>query len=653
MDPLGAGDPKRVGPYRLLGRLGAGGMGQVFLGRDRAGVQVAVKVVHSGYAHDERFRLRFRREVEISRTVTGPWVAAVVDADPDARTPWLATQYVHGPSLDAAVRSDGPLPAGEVHALAHGLARALAVVHDAGLVHRDLKPSNVLLGSDHPRLIDFGISRAIDATQVTSTGVVVGTPAFMSPEQIAGEDVGPASDVFSLGSVLVFAATGHNPFGDHPPLALMMRISGHEPDLDGVPDDLRGPIAACLAKQPQERPAAGELTGLFGTVVDAAPRRVVAAGGGAPTLVPAPTRVATEVPPPDGAPPLSRRAWLGIAGAAALLGAGGFGLAAALGSPRAKEARWAAPASSVLDHPAVAVDEGSVYVYGGDAMRALDSATGEERWSVPGWAEHESIDLARIAAAGGAVVVGTSTGVTVLEAATGRRMWDVPGQITTFAAADGILVTAASGEGLRAQDLVSGRRVWGSDQSYVQASIAYAGMHIAIEIDEVVARELRSGRQLWRYPAGSYDSYRLAGADGVVAVGSSVTATLLDAATGQQLWRASQSVQRLLITGDVLVLLVQLGEQVAVRAFDLARGEPRWALPEIDGRLPQVLGADGIVYFRPTEGPTSAYDARSGDRIWVYDGDTNTTREPVAARGRDLYLFDKLEGGRIQAVAIP
>jgi outer membrane protein assembly factor BamB len=656
MDPLGADDPKRVGPYRLLGRLGAGGMGQVFLGQDRKGVQVAVKVVHPGFAHDERFRLRFRREVEISRTVTGPWVAAVVDADPDARTPWLATQYVRGPSLAATVQADGPLPAAAVQALAHGLANALAAVHAAGLVHRDLKPSNVLLGGDHPRLIDFGISRAIDGTQVTSTGVVVGTPAFMSPEQIAGEDVGPASDVFSLGSVLTYAATGRSPFGDHPPLVLMMRISGHEPDLDGVPDVLRGPVAACLAKRPEERPTAAELSGLLGTVIDG-PVRMVEHGGGEPTVVPEPAGNSTGIPSSEGDPQLSRRRWLGIVGAVGavgLLGAGGFALAAADGAFQTPEARWVTSVSSWLERPSSAVDDGAVYVYTGDGVHALDTATGAERWSVPGWVQHEwRSDWSAVITVGGALVIGTRTGVAALEAGTGRRMWQRPGTIDTFAAADGVLVTATEAEGVQALDVVSGDRLWGDDQGWTRSSVAHNGLHIAGETSDVVARELRSGRLLWRYAAGTADIFSLAAADGIVAVGSSVTVTVLDAATGRPRWRASESVGDLLIDGDVLVADVEVGGQGPVRALDLATGAPRWALPETGGiGARSLLGADGIVYVRPPGGPTSAYDAASGVQRWTYDRDVGS-REPVAVRGRDVYFFDSLSGGRIQAVRIP
>ncbi|MET7303291.1 serine/threonine-protein kinase [Embleya sp. NPDC005575] len=247
-------EPVEVGGYRLLRQLGSGGMGRVYLGRSVRGSFVAVKVIRSELADDAEFRVRFRREVEAGRRVTGPWTAAVLDADPDAARPWLVTRFVAGPSLHEAVRTHGPLSEEAVRALGAGLAAALATVHEAGLVHRDLKPSNVLLTLDGPRLIDFGIARAADATALTTTGVSVGSPAFMSPEQADGREVGPAGDVFSLGSVLVHAATGVGPFGEGNDQAHMYRVIGHEPNLSRVPYSMRLVIEACLQKDPDLRP---------------------------------------------------------------------------------------------------------------------------------------------------------------------------------------------------------------------------------------------------------------------------------------------------------------------------------------------------------------------------------------------------------------
>ncbi|MFD7095944.1 serine/threonine-protein kinase, partial [Streptomyces xanthophaeus] len=257
MQPLEAGEPRTIGAYRLLGRLGAGGMGRVYLGRSAGGRTVAVKIVHPHFAADEEFRARFRREVEAARRVGGEWTAPVLDADPEAPVPWVATGYVAGPSLDRALAGHGPLPEASVRAIGAGLARALVAVHALGLVHRDVKPSNVMLTLDGPRLIDFGIARATDGTaSLTSTGVSVGSPGYMSPEQILGKGVTGAADVFSLGAVLAFAATGRPPFSGDNSATLLYKVVHEPPELDSVPaGPLRELIEACLAKRAADRPA--------------------------------------------------------------------------------------------------------------------------------------------------------------------------------------------------------------------------------------------------------------------------------------------------------------------------------------------------------------------------------------------------------------
>jgi hypothetical protein len=261
---LQAGDPERVGPYRLLGRLGAGGMGQVFLGRSAGGRLVAVKVIRPELASDSGFRARFTQEVAAARRVSGLFTAVVVDADVAGPVPWLATGYVAGPSLADAVETQGPLPADSVLMLAAGLAEGLEAIHAAGMVHRDLKPSNVLLAGDGPRVIDFGISRAAEATALTQTGMIIGSPGFMSPEQAEGRPVGQASDVFSLGAVLAFAATGAGPFGAGSTPALMYRVVHHQPDTSRLPGRIRPLIERCLAKDPRERPAPADLLAELG-----------------------------------------------------------------------------------------------------------------------------------------------------------------------------------------------------------------------------------------------------------------------------------------------------------------------------------------------------------------------------------------------------
>lgn len=261
LGPLRDDSPGTIGPYTIRARLGAGGMGEVFLG-DRGGstAPAAVKTVRRDVAQDPGFRDRFRREIAVARSVTGAHLAPLLDGDADADVPWLATAYVAGPTLSAAVRGAGALDEAEVRMLGAGLARALAAVHAAGIVHRDVKPGNVMLAADGPRLIDFGIARDTGATPLTTTSRMVGSPAFMSPEHVAGSGrVVPASDVFCLASVLCFAATGRDPFGDGPVAAVLYRVKYVEADLADVPDGLRAVLADCLTPDPAARPTAAAL----------------------------------------------------------------------------------------------------------------------------------------------------------------------------------------------------------------------------------------------------------------------------------------------------------------------------------------------------------------------------------------------------------
>ncbi|MFK0183648.1 bifunctional serine/threonine-protein kinase/ABC transporter substrate-binding protein [Streptomyces rubiginosohelvolus] len=342
MDDLRPTDPARIGGHRLLGRLGAGGMGVVYLGRTDAGALAAIKVILPEYAGDEDFRARFRREGEAARRVDSPWAVSVTGADTEAERPWLATEFVPGPTLSDVVARRGPLPVRSVTVLGRLLARALAAVHAAGLVHRDVKPGNVLLTASGPRLIDFGIARAADATALTATGLIVGTPGFLPPEGVSGgaggavEPTGPAGDVFSLGCLLAYAATGRPPFGSGAVDAVLYRTVHDAPDLGGVEDPvLCALLERCLAKDPGERPAAADLDTLIaedlpaGATADWLPEdvvRIIADRAAALLALPAidaTVAVAEEPGPPQPAPG-RRRFLLLAAGGALALGGGAF-----------------------------------------------------------------------------------------------------------------------------------------------------------------------------------------------------------------------------------------------------------------------------------------------------------------------------------------
>ncbi|MDX3246382.1 bifunctional serine/threonine-protein kinase/ABC transporter substrate-binding protein [Streptomyces sp. ME18-1-4] len=359
MEPLRSSDPARIADHRLLGRLGAGGMGVVYLARTPGGALVALKVLLAEYAEEPGFKERFRREVEVARQVDSPWAVPLVDADADAEAPWLATAFVPGPSLGEAVSAYGPLTERGLRLLGARLAEALSEVHRAGLVHRDLKPGNVLIAHDGPRLIDFGIARAPEDTTLTATGMVVGTPGYLSPEQAEGRGadggIGPASDVFSLGCVLAFAATGRAPFGSGAVDALLYRAVHDPADLDGVPAGLLEVLGRCLEKDPDRRPGAEELVrelAVDGAAQDAEASewlpepvtRLIAERSSAALALPdiehtlapsdAPpdsgpaepdTRETSGSPEPRDARPAGRRRFLLLAGGAVVLTAGAGG----------------------------------------------------------------------------------------------------------------------------------------------------------------------------------------------------------------------------------------------------------------------------------------------------------------------------------------
>ncbi|MGW2050479.1 protein kinase domain-containing protein [Streptomyces sp. NPDC001858] len=390
MERLLPSDPSVIGGHRLAGRLGAGGMGVVYLARSPHGAWCALKVIRAEHADDPGFRARFRREAELASRLTGRWTVPVVAADAEDRSPWLATAYVPGPSLAEAVALHGPWPEDRLRGLGSALAEALAEVHARGLVHRDVKPANVLLAADGPRLIDFGIARAVGATALTVDGSVVGSPGYLSPEQARGHTVGPPSDVFSLGCVLARTATGRPPFGTGGAAAVLFRTVQEEPDLDGLPEVLGRTVRRCLAKDPERRPSTGELRAAFGEFTadgwlpEGLPALVAARAGRVLDLpVPEPTVIAR--PSPAEAPPSPARRRLLVAGAAlgvaAAAGAGawwrwGRSAAPSAGTGAAERARHVVALLSSPDGPFFTAQERgarlAVEQHNQDARRTVD-----------------------------------------------------------------------------------------------------------------------------------------------------------------------------------------------------------------------------------------------------------------------------------------
>jgi outer membrane protein assembly factor BamB len=620
MLPLAADDPRMVGEFRLHARLGSGGMGRVYLGHSPGGRAVAVKVVHPHLARDAAFVDRFRREVAAAQAVNGSYAAPVVAAGPDDDPPWLATAYVPGPSLADVVTarpaSGGPLPEDAVLKLAAGLAEALRVIHACGLVHRDLKPGNVLLAPDGPRVIDFGIARALDGTALTSAESLLGTPSFMSPEQAQGQQAGPASDVFSLGGVVYFAATGEGPFGAGHPAVMLYRIVHTEPDLDRLPPRLRALVAACLAKDPARRPSPGELSA---ALMDVAPPpgdspaafwpapvdRLIrdhqagqamgppGSGSRSPVTVRAGRQTVPESQPgpglgpvPDPVPGLGRRrALAALAGAAAgglavaawELTRPGGGRAPAAGhlTARHRPARpgaevWRVQTNSSVDF--VAVAGGVLYAgTGQNTVYALDAATGKRVW----WRATSTTDNSQLALAGGAVVIADPDqgGILALEGATGRQLWSVStgGNGVLGLAADGDTVFggyAAKSDttgGVTALSATTGILLWTAefeqdlDTNGGGLAAAAGAVYATTGNGEIYAYRAATGVGLWRFHRRgvTFGGASLLASGGVVYTCSSNHPPILYAVrtgTHSELWK-----QSLGPSDDVVLLAVSGG----------------------------------------------------------------------------------------------
>ncbi|WP_338782166.1 serine/threonine-protein kinase [Streptomyces sp. DG1A-41] len=662
--------PEYAGHYRLESCLGSGGMGVVHLARSTSGMKLAVKVVHAEFAKDPEFRGRFRQEVGAARRVSGAFTAPVVDADPEAGRPWMATLFIPGPTLAQEVKRNGPLAPAQLRRLMAGLAEALRDIHRVGVVHRDLKPSNVLLAEDGPKVIDFGISRPKDSELRTETGKLIGTPPFMAPEQFRRpREVGPAADVFALGSVMVHAATGRGPFDSDSPYVVAYQVVHDEPELAGVPEELAPLVLRCLAKEPEDRPSPDELMRELRSVaasydtqafipaqrVDGDPAEEE---GEAPPAAAAAAAAAEQVGGDAGLPSsgserrrrskvrLGRRAALG-AGALglAVVGAlvsvpllGGGGPAAEVAAPRttsAAFAAWEAPPLSGKSVPQCSYAAGKLLCAQTGLVFALDPVDGRLLWRHPleGAAASGPPSGAPVVS-GGLVPAGLGQGprVTMLDPGSGdvERRQELPGYGGLRAVGGMLLLTSADGTvtGVESAsgDVKWSHRIPGQDVPYFVSfpgdPLAYAA---SVSGDgsgtKVTAVDPGTGNVMW--------DARLEGAlQPLGTVDGAVVFVAVDAVRGEARAvvrydpesRASVRVplrtplQQVAgsVRGDVVHLMATGGALVAV---DLEARKQRWSLETGVVRGSTPVADDRYVYVTAPDGRLLAVDARRGKLV--------------------------------------
>lgn len=687
VDQLTQHDPRRIGPFEVLGRLGAGGMGLVYLARSASGRRVAIKTVRTELAEDQLFRVRFTREVEAARAVSGFYTAAVVDADPRAAVPWLATAYVPAPSLEEIVNECGPMPAQAVRWLAAGVAEALQSIHGAGLVHRDLKPSNVLVVEDGPRVIDFGIASGVSNTRLTMTNVAVGTPAYMSPEQAKdSRSVTGASDVFSLGSMLVFAATGHAPFHGANPVETVFMLLREGPDLEGLPDELRPLIESCMQMEATGRPNPADLQAqlaphLFGSGSDDSgtasawlPERAVGliearrggrpavkpqssggrSGGGRPALPPPPSHAPVPVGAPDTGP-------VRLAGAQVPIGPG----------PRVADARAAAvkapPPEAGLaaswSRPRVGVNGADPAPTAAPPPPAPDSPSGWRPWRF-----RMSNDVWGTPSVAGDLVYVTSFEVHALDVATGRRRFKTRDVAWSMAVADG-RIHASDGPTLFALNAREGADLWRlSTDAWVYSLKADRGTVITgTRGGGVQAWEASNGQKLWEITGAQtdFESPEAGPAvhDGTVYVWKDARLRALEVRTGEERW--SYPIGDAASCGGVPVRItsapdgyVYISAGTRVLAVDVSSGHVRWHFeapavflcPPTFVPGPAVTG--GGVYLADYLGTVYALDATDGRDRWRIATEARSSVEPVlvaaghvhVGSGKGLYTLDAVTG---------
>ncbi|MFF0740886.1 PQQ-binding-like beta-propeller repeat protein [Streptomyces sp. NPDC004111] len=702
MEQLTQHDPRRIGPFEVLGRLGAGGMGLVYLARSASGRRVAIKTVRTELAEDQLFRVRFTREVEAARAVSGFYTAAVVDADPRAAVPWLATAYVPAPSLEEIVNECGPMPANAVRWLAAGIAEALQSIHGAGLVHRDLKPSNVLVVEDGPRVIDFGIASGVSNTRLTMTNVAVGTPAYMSPEQARdSRSVTGASDIFSLGSTLVFAATGHAPFHGANPVETVFMLLREGPDLEGLPDELRPLIDSCMGMEAALRPSPADLQAqlaphLFssggddsGTASAWLPSRATAMieerrGGGRapaapvaaprrdPSPPPRPQNPPPYPPPPSYADPRTGHASppppsyadgpVRLAGAQVPIGPGprvadgqGAAAAAAVAEATGPATGWVRPPGGMTGGlngvPAPAHAPPASPPPGGapGASPEGPAATGWRPWRF-----RMSNDVWGTPAVAGDLVYVTSFEVHALDVASGRRQFKTR-DVAWAMAVSGGRIHASDGPTLYALDATDGSERWRlQTDAWVYSLKAARGTVVTgTRGGGVQAWEASNGQKLWEI-TGAQTDFETPEAgpavhDDTVFVWQDARLRALDARSGIERW--SYPIGDAASCGGAPVRVTPAEDGYAyisagtrVLAVDLASGHVRWHFeaPAVFLSAPAFAPGPAVtgggIYLADYLGTVYALDASTGKDRWRIATESRQSIEPVLVAAGHVHV---------------
>ncbi|MFI6938482.1 PQQ-binding-like beta-propeller repeat protein [Streptomyces sp. NPDC050418] len=656
------GDPVALGPWRLLGVLGEGGMGTVYLGQQGRPV-AAVKTVRGDLVDDPRSAARFRREHQAADAVHSPYVPRLLGADLDDQQPWIATEFVAGPTLERCVEERGPLPADSVRALGAMLASALAALHAAGVVHRDLKPSNVLLAADGPRLIDFGIARIPAATTVTVTGQRPGSAGYMSPEQILGRELGPPSDVFTLGAVLAYASTGHPAFGGDGGAFADFAIVHEEPELSRVPDALVGVVRRCLDKETDRRPDAGSVAAQWGLPPAPAaawlPEHVVRDIGELEQRVGA---LAVDRP----ARP-SRRRVLGLAGSAVMLtGLGGAGwrwlerdggsgddVPLWDGPPGERPAPVWSTSGLAPDMPFGPAQAGDVLLVAnqGGRVTALEPGTGEPLWSY-------ASASAPVPGAAGPVLIGRDGVLRAVDSHTGEVKWRGPGGLARLLAVEAETVYAADSDGRVVAVRQGAREVsWRTGMGVMKvgavAAVGGGALVLTTGGGDVIALDSASGGERWT-AQGAVRGQRVALGGGLAVLGETPLVGL-DAESGTERWRAESSGEfdrfrapvihggRVYVANGDLVRCIQLADGSGVREITGAGGAFAPGPPVVAAHglyVPLEAGPDGVAAF-PLAGNAERYrfaPRSEADGAWA----VAAAGQVVAVQnGADLYALPR------------